>query len=57
MSQGSWSCRRGYDTMQINKEVTIDITVHDKMPELRQKEVGGGHLRHKVITRFETIRP
>lgn len=45
----------GYTTTQINKELTIGVTVHDKTPELRQKEVGSGNLRHKVKTRFRMI--
>ena len=35
--------------------MTVGVTVHDKMSELRRKGVGGGHLRHRVRTRFETI--
>lgn len=38
-------------------EVTIDVTIHDKMSELQWKGVSGGQLRYKVRARSKTIYP
>ena len=55
MSQASCPCRWDYATTWLGWEVTIGITVHDKMSNLRQKGVGDQQLRHEVRTRFGTI--
>ena len=36
-------------------EVTVGITIHDMMSNLRQKGAGSGHLRHELRARFEAI--
>lgn len=41
MSQGSGLHKRGYAAW-INMEVTVPVTVHDKMSELRRKGVSDG---------------
>lgn len=36
-------------------EVTVGVTILDKMSDLRQKGVGGGHLRHELRARFGSM--
>lgn len=55
MSQGSHPRIGGYATAQVGWEVTVSVTVHDKMFNLRQIGAGGGQLRHKLRAIFGTI--
>lgn len=41
--------------MTVDWEITIGITVHDEMSNLKQKGLGDGKLRHKLRTRFGMI--
>lgn len=36
----------GFVSIWVNWEITIDITIHDEMSNLRKKGAGGGPLRH-----------
>jgi len=36
-------------------EVTIGVTIHDEMSDLRPNGVGDGHLRHDLWARFGKI--
>ena len=55
MSQGLRPRMGGFTATQVGWEVTIGVTIHDGMSELRQKGAGGGYLRHELRTRFGTI--
>ena len=55
MSQGSRPCTGDCGAMWIGLEVTIVVTIHDRMFDLRQKGVGEGHLRHELRAIFGTI--
>ena len=55
MSQGSHLRTRGYAVAQVGWEVTIGVTVHDGMSDLRPNGTGGGHLRCELRARFGTI--
>ena len=55
MSQGSRSRMGGCAAARVGWEVTVGITVHDGMSDLRQKGADDGHLRHKLRTRFGMI--
>ena len=54
-SQRSWPHARGCAAVRVGWEVTIGVTVHEKMSNLRQRRPGGMQLRHEVKTRFGTI--
>jgi len=54
-STRSRSCQRGCATAWEGWEVTLAVTVHDKKYKLRQKEAGGGPLRHEFRARYEMI--
>ena len=45
----------GCDATRVGWEVTIGVTVHDGMSDLRKKRAGDGHLRHELRARFGTI--
>ena len=55
LSQGS--CLRTWDcvAVQVGWEVTVGVTVHDGMSDLRQKGAGDGHLRCELREIFGTI--
>lgn len=55
MSQGSRPCTEGCAAAQIGYEVTVGVTVHDKMVELRQNGVGSRQLRQQLWTIFWQI--
>jgi len=55
MMYGSRPRTRGYATMWVGWEVTVGVTIHDMISNLRQRGADGGKLRHKVKTRFGTI--
>jgi len=55
MSHRSRPTTRGCAVAWVGWEVTIGVTVHDKMSNLRQQGAGGGKLRQEVKTRFGTI--
>jgi len=40
--------RKGYAVVATCREVTVVVTIHDKMSELWQKGAGGGKLRDGV---------
>ena len=41
--------------MLVGWEVTVGVTFNDKMPNLRQRGVGGRQLRHELRARFGMI--
>jgi len=41
--------------MRIGWEVTIGVTIHDRMSGLRPKGASGGHLRQQLWARFWKI--
>lgn len=53
MTHGSRPCTGGWVAMRVGWEVTIEVIVHDKISNLRQRGVGSEQLRHEVRTRFE----
>lgn len=55
MSQGSRPCMEGCTAARVGWEVTVDVTVHDGMSDLRPNGVGGEHLRHNLLARFGKI--
>ena len=55
MLQGSRLRTGGYATARVGWKVTVGVTIHDRMFDLRQNGVGAGHLRHKLRARFGTI--
>ena len=55
MSQGSRLRRRGCAAVLTSREVTVAITIHDKMSKLWQKGVGNGPLRDGVRARSGMI--
>lgn len=55
MSQRSWSRIRGCAAARVGWEVIVDVTVHDKRSNLRQKGASGVQLRQELRARFGTI--
>lgn len=43
----------GHAATRVGWEVTIGVTIHDRMSNLRPNRVGGGHSRHALWARFE----
>ena len=54
-TQGLRPCTGGYAATQVGWEITIGVTVHDEMPNLRQKGAGSENLRHELRARFGAI--
>ena len=55
MSQGLRSHVRSCAAARVGWEVTVDVTVHEKRSNLRQKGAGGETLREELRARFRTI--
>jgi len=45
MSQGPQPCKGGCSTVPVGRKVTVEVTIHDVMLDLRPNGVGGMHLR------------
>ena len=45
----------GYTAMQVCWEVTVGVTIHDEMSDLRPNGASGGHLRHELWENFGKI--
>ena len=45
----------GYATTQVGQKVTIEVTIHDGILDLRPNAVGGKHLRLDLWARFGKI--
>ena len=54
-SQGSCSHRGGCIVTWVGWEVTVGVTIHNEMSNLRQKGAGSRQLRHEVRAIFVTI--
>jgi len=44
-SQGPRPCTKGCIAMRVGQKVTVEVTIHNGMLELRPKGAGGRHLR------------
>lgn len=55
MTQGSRPRTGGCTAARVGWEVTVGVTVHDKMSNLRKKGAGSGQLRHELRARFKAI--
>ena len=54
-SQGLQPCMEGGAAIRVGLKVTIEVTIHDWMFDLRPNEVGDRHLRHNLWARFGKI--
>ena len=49
--------QKGCTAAWIDKQVTVGVTIHDKMSKLRQKGAGGRKIRFELRATFGTIYP
>lgn len=45
----------GFTAAQVGQKVTVEVTIHNVMLDLRPYEGGGRHLRHDLLVRFGKI--